>query len=299
MKILNFGSLNIDYVYSVDHFVRAGETISSYELEQFCGGKGLNQSVAFARAGAPTYHAGCIGSEGAMLEEMLKQSGVDTRFVRTLKDVPCGHAMIQVNKNGENCIMLYGGANQAITDEFIDEVLAEFTEGDMLMLQNEINGLDTIIRRAHTKKMVIALNPSPMNEKITALDLSLIDWIILNETEGCEITKEEDPEKIISSLLSRYPHMKIVLTLGSRGSIYADAKNRADYGIFKTEAVDTTAAGDTFTGYFFTLVMNGTSPAEALKIAAAASAITVSRKGAAPSIPTIKEVTSSQFLKLK
>jgi len=297
MKILNFGSLNIDYVYSVDHFVRAGETLSSHSLELFCGGKGLNQSVAFAKAGAETYHAGCIGSEGEMLVSMLKESGVNTKFVSTTDHVSCGHAIIQVTPSGENCILLFGGANQAITDAMIDEVLSDFSEGDLLMLQNEINHIDLIIQKANAKGMIIALNPSPFNEKITSLDFSLIHWIILNETEGCELTAETDPELILKGLLTKYPHLKIVLTLGSKGSIYADQSTRAEHGIFKVKAVDTTAAGDTFTGYFFASVMNGTDPQKALAIASAASSITVSRKGAAPSIPTMEEVKKSGFLK--
>lgn len=296
MKVLNFGSLNIDYVYSVDHFVRAGETLSSDRLEQFCGGKGLNQSVAFARAGSDTYHAGLIGVEGEFLRQMLVQSGVNTDLVRTVDGVSCGHAIIQVTHAGENCILLFGGANRMITESFMDEVLSGFAKGDLLMLQNEINGLPQIIKKAKDKGMTVAINPSPFNERITELDLTMIDWMILNETEGKEITGRESADDIISTLLSQYPHIKIVLTLGSDGAIYADREARASHGIFKTKVVDTTAAGDTFTGFFFSSVISGKTPAEALRIASAASAITVSRKGAAPSIPTISEVLSSGYL---
>lgn len=295
MKILNFGSLNIDYVYSVDHFVRPGETLSSSVLEQFCGGKGLNQSIAFARAGSETYHAGCIGAEGTSLVSMLRESGVNTKFVRTVPSCPCGHAIIQVTKKGENCILLYGGANQAITSELIEEVFADFESGDLLMLQNEINGLDQIIQTAHAKGMQIALNPSPFHPSILDLDLSLVHWIIFNETEGYELTGETQPNKILNVLLQRYPNMKLILTLGSRGSVYADSCTYAEQPIFSTEVVDTTAAGDTFTGYFFSAVMRGKSPQQALAVASAASAVAVSRKGAAPSIPTPAEIRSSGF----
>lgn len=296
MKVLNFGSLNIDYVYSVDHFVRAGETIASSNMEIFTGGKGLNQSVAFARAGAATYHAGCIGAEGDFLRRMLDDSGVDTSFVKTLDGVSCGHAIIQVTPEGENCIMLFGGANQMISEDFMDRVFESFGEGDLLMLQNEINGLPAIVKKAKAKKMSVALNPSPYNERIAELDLCDIDWLILNETEGCQITGKEKADDIIDALLSRYPHMRVVLTLGSKGSRYADKESRAEQSIFKAKAVDTTAAGDTFTGYFFSAVTSGHSPAQSLKIASAASSITVSRKGAAPSIPTMQEVLASGYL---
>lgn len=297
MKVLNFGSLNIDYVYSVDHFVRAGETLASDRLELFSGGKGLNQSVAFSRAGADIYHAGCVGKDGSMLTDVLKSNKIDTKFVRVTEETSTGHAIIQVTKKGENCILLFGGANLTVDRDFVDRVIAEFDAGDLLMLQNEINDLGYIIEQAHKKGLQIALNPSPFNEKINALDLSLIDWLIVNETEGKDITGKEEPSDILDSLLSSYPAMKVILTLGSDGSMYADANTRASHGIFKAEVVDTTAAGDTFTGYFFTSVTKGIAPAEALRIASAASAIAVSRKGASPSIPSLDEVINSEYLK--
>ena len=290
MKVLNFGSLNIDYVYSVDHFVRAGETISSNGLQLFCGGKGLNQSVAFARSGAETYHAGAVGKDGGMLLDMLKGAGANTDFVRVREDAASGHAIIQVSKSGENCILVHGGATQTMDDAFVDEVLASFGAGDLLMLQIEINDLDYIIRAAKARGMFTVLNPSPFDEKILALDLSLLDAIIVNETEGEGLSGKTEPEEILAELLARYPDMKIVLTLGKQGARYADAKTRAACDIIKTNVKDTTAAGDTFTGYFFSALMRGEAPADALKIATAASAITVSRMGAAPSIPTMDEV---------
>ena len=290
MKVLNFGSLNIDYVYGVDHFVRAGETISSNGLQLFCGGKGLNQSVAFARSGVETYHAGAIGKDGGMLLDMLKSAGANTDFVRVREDGASGHAIIQVSGSGENCILLHGGANRTMDDAFVDEVLANFGTGDLLMLQNEINNLDYIIRTAKARGMFVVLNPSPFDEKILALDLSLLDAIIVNETEGNGLSGRTEPEEILAELLARYPKMKIVLTLGKHGATYADADTRAFCDIIKMPVKDTTAAGDTFTGYFFSMLMQGEAPEKALKIATAASAVTVSRMGAAPSIPTMDEV---------
>ena len=290
MKVLNFGSLNIDYVYGVDHFVRAGETISSNGLQLFCGGKGLNQSVAFARSGAETYHAGAVGKDGGMLLDMLKSAGANTDLVRVREDAASGHAIIQVSKSGENCILLHGGANQTMDDAFVDEVLSHFGAGELLMLQNEINNLDHIIRKAKARDMFVVLNPSPFDEKILALDLSLLDAIIVNETEGAGLSGKTEPDEILSELLARYPKMKIVLTLGKHGATYADADQRAFCDIIKMPVKDTTAAGDTFTGYFFSMLMQGEAPERALKIATAASAVTVSRMGAAPSIPTMDEV---------
>ena len=289
MKILNFGSLNLDLVYQIPHFVRAGETLSTTAFNKNVGGKGLNQSVALAKAGAEVYHAGMIGEDGAMLKDFLAANGVDTRFVRTI-DQPSGHAVIQVIPEGNNCIFLFGGANQCITKEFIDEVLSFFGEGDFLVLQNEINAIDQIIDAAYAKGMQIVLNPSPIDENLSKLPLEKISWYILNEIEGGELTGETEPGKILDKLAELYPHAKIVLTLGGDGSIYADSKQRIPQAVYKVTAVDTTAAGDTFTGFFFAGMAEGLAPAEALMRASKASSISVTRAGAAASIPTLNEV---------
>ena len=153
MKVLNYGSLNVDYVYSVDHIIVGGETQHSSKLEVFSGGKGLNQSIALAKAGVPVYHAGIVGTDGDILLDACKEAGVNTKYIRRLP-VKGGHTMIQVDKNAQNCIILYGGTNQMQTKEFVDEVLADFGEGDYLILQNEINMLDYIIDQAYEKKKI-------------------------------------------------------------------------------------------------------------------------------------------------
>ena len=151
MKVLNYGSLNVDYVYSVDHIIVGGETQHSSKLEVFSGGKGLNQSIALAKAGVTVYHAGIVGTDGDILLDACKEAGVNTKYIRRLP-VKGGHTMIQVDKNAQNCIILYGGTNQMQTKEFVDEVLADFGEGDYLILQNEINMLDYIIDQAMRKR---------------------------------------------------------------------------------------------------------------------------------------------------
>ena len=294
MKILNFGSLNLDYVYSVDHFVAEGETLASTVRNTFCGGKGLNQSVALARAGAETYHAGCIGPEGDMLIEMLESAGVDTRYVRRV-DVPTGHAVIQVDPRGRNCILLFGGANRCNDPAFVDEVLADFEKGDWLVLQNEISSLPHLIASAKAKGMVVVLNPSPFDLSLVAAGLDQVDYILLNETEGKQLTGYDAPANILNAVRATYPSLKVVLTLGKDGCIYDDGVQRLAHGIYPVTAVDTTAAGDTFTGFFIGAVSAGASPADAIRTASAASAIAVSRPGAAPSVPAANEVT--EFLK--
>lgn len=294
MKILNFGSLNLDYVYNVDHMVEAGETLTSAERNVFCGGKGLNQSIALARAGAKVFHAGQIGAEGEILRRTLEREGVDTRYIKTA-DVPTGHALIQVDKNGQNCILLYGGANRAMTTGYIDEVLAGFDRGDILILQNEVNLLDYIIDRAWEKGMRLILNPSPFDAHLAKCDLQKISILLLNEVEGAQLCGKNDPGAILEYLRKEYPEVKAVLTLGSRGSIYQDVNLQHHQSIFPVEAVDTTAAGDTFTGYFIAELLEKNNAVEGLETAAKAAAIAVTRHGAAPSIPTKEEVESYKF----
>ncbi|MFR1512859.1 MAG: PfkB family carbohydrate kinase, partial [Coprococcus sp.] len=220
MKVLCFGSLNIDYTYKVEHFVKKGETLSSDGLGVYGGGKGLNQSVALAKAGTEVYHAGAIGQDGMFLLDMLKDAGVHTEYVKVLDEVRTGNAIIQNDKSGDNCILLYGGANQAITREQVDEVMAHFEKGDYIVLQNEINELAYIMEKAHEKGLVTVLNPSPMNEKISTLPLDTVNYFLLNEVEasqilGKETTEDETWEVIAEQLLEKFPHASIVLTMGS------------------------------------------------------------------------------------
>ncbi len=284
MKILNFGSLNIDKVYKVPHFVRPGETISSENYQCFPGGKGLNQSIAAARAGQQVFHAGCVGEDGDFLIRVLADGGVDTRYVRKNPTIT-GHALIQVSGTGENCIILFGGSNQEIDTDYIDTVLADFEAGDILILQNEISNMPYLLQKGSEKGMQIMLNPSPMDAFLKTTDLSGVTWLMLNETEGGDITGETDPDRITAALLNRYPDMKIILTLGSDGAVYCSKEETIKQPCYPAVAVDTTAAGDTFTGYFAAAMVEGKTPAEALKLAACAAAITVSGEGASVSIP--------------
>lgn len=296
MKALVFGSLNIDYYYSVDHFVQKGETISSSSLEVFCGGKGLNQAIALAKAGVNVYHAGCIGKDGLFLLEELRDANVKTELISTLKQVRSGNAIIQNDKEGDNCILLYGGANQSITKVYVDEVLQHFEPGDFLLLQNEINELNYIVEKAKERGLVIILNPSPMDEKVLQLPLGDLHYIILNEVEGAQIIgaeEELEAEELLKKLQEKFPQVKVVLTVGSSGSYYADCQQQCFQKAYRVKAVDTTAAGDTYTGYLIASIMNHKPITEAMDIASKASSITVQKKGAAPSIPFLSEVVET------
>ena len=292
MKLLDFGSLNIDHTYQLPHLVRPGETLASDSYHKSEGGKGFNQAVALAKAGQEVYLAGAIGQDGLFLRDYLQELGVHTEHLCVL-DAPTGHAMIQLDTEGQNCIILFGGTNGMIMEAMIDEVLADFGAGDYLLLQNEISHVDSIICAAHAKGMHIILNPSPMSPELLTWPLELVEWFILNEIEGADITGKTQPEEMLDELLRRYPACHVVLTLGERGSVYADATQRIDQSIVPAHTVDTTAAGDTFTGYFIHALLQGEAIQQALKTAACASAITVSRPGAGRSIPAAEEVQAA------
>lgn len=290
MKYLVFGALNIDRTYSVPHFVQAGETLSAAGMESFCGGKGFNQAVSLARAGKQVYMAGAVGTDGQMLLDALAADGICDKYVKRTAGAS-GHAVIQVDPNGQNCIMILAGANGEITQEDVDGVLQDFEAGDLLILQNEISCTAYILRKAAEKGMIVALNPSPYDERVGTFDMSCVNYLLVNEVEGAGITGCTQPDAIADKLHRIYPTMNVVLTMGSRGAIYYGADgSRFTTGIYRTNAIDTTAAGDTFTGYFLAQITDSGDAQLALRQASIASGISVSRKGAAPSVPMLEEV---------
>lgn len=289
MKILNFGSVNIDNCYQVREFVRAGETISAMEVTRHAGGKGFNQSVALSRAGAGVCHAGCIGADGIFLRDMLSAEGVDTSLL-SVTDTPTGNAIIQINSRGDNCIILYTGANGCVTEAFADEVFRRFGPDDVLLIQNEISCLEYIIHKAVEKGMRIAFNPSPMNSGVSREMLKAATWLFVNQVEAAEISGAEGREACLEALTEMFPHTAIIMTLGGDGVIYREGTHSLSHGIYRVNTLDTTGAGDTFTGFFLASVLADRSAEYALEIASKAAAISVTRPGAAESIPTIKEV---------
>lgn len=261
MKVLSFGSLNIDYVYHVTHIVNKGETLASSGLDVIPGGKGLNQSIALAKAGADVYHAGKVGEEGRFLLDWCEANNVNTEWVEIDQDTKTGHAIIQVDENG-----------------------------DVLLLQNEINNLPYLIEKAYKKGLIIVLNPSPINEKIFECNLDKVSLFLLNEIEGEQLSGAKEEMEMCTLLREKYPNAKFVLTLGGKGAYYFDQKSMAFQEAFKVDAIDTTAAGDTFTGFFVASILKDKPVEEAMKIAAKAASIAVTRKGASVSIPLMGEV---------
>ncbi|MFH1512737.1 MAG: ribokinase [Bacillota bacterium] len=290
MKILDYGSASLDLVFSVDHISMPGETISSHKREIFPGGKGLNQAIALAKAGAEVYFAGIIGRDGQMLQDAFCDAGVRTDYLRVSSDAPTGNALIQVDLNGQNSIVLFAGTNKLHTPEAIDQAIAHFGPEDILLMQNEINLVDLVIEKAHAKGLTIALNPSPFNAALETCDLSKVGIFLLNEVEGEQLTGEREEKQILAALGKRFPDARIVLTLGEKGVLYHDRHGDLSQPAFQVTAVDSTAAGDTFTGFFLAAIVRGFATQEALRVAAMASAISVCRKGASSSIPAWDEV---------
>lgn len=289
-KIVCLGSLNLDHVYRLDHFVRPGETLGSESYSVGCGGKGLNQSIALARAGAPVMHAGRIGHDGGILRSALEAAGVDVSLL-VEGDVPTGHAIIQVDAKGENAIILYGGANRRITEAEIDAALDAVGDG-ILLLQNEINSLGTILEKAHARGIRTAFNFAPFDpEDAKTLPLGLLSYLIVNEIEGAGVAGVAEPEAILRTLKERYSGCRVILTLGKAGAAFlGDDGVMVPVPPWPAEVVDTTSAGDTFIGYLFAGLLEGMELKAAMELAGRASAITVSRAGAADSIPFRKEL---------
>ncbi len=272
MKVINFGSLNIDLVYHVRDFVRPGETISATSTAKFPGGKGLNQSIALARAGVQTLHAGMVGTDGRFLLEILRENGVDSSAVAVDPMTPSGHAVIQVADSGENAIVLFPGTNCKITPGLIARALAPAEAGDVLLLQNEISRIPDIMREGAKKRMRIFFNPAPMTEEVLDYPLELVDTLIVNETEWEVLAGHSLPKSV-----------NVLKTLGARGAVYNDVVKVAARPV--TEVVDTTAAGDTFIGFFIAELLQGKEVKTAMETAAAASAWCIRHEGAAVSIP--------------
>lgn len=284
--ILNFGSINVDHVYQVEHFVQPGETLASSGYSKGLGGKGLNQSVALHRAGAQVIHAGCIGVDDTWLENELNALGFDLSAIDRVEQAT-GHAIIQVNREGENCILLYAGANHLISERKIESVLAN-ADVEWVLLQNETNSIEGIIRAAHAQGKKVVFNPAPCHAGLAELPLEFLHTLVVNEVEAGQLTGLEDLELALQALAKRCRH--VVLTLGGDGVRYLGEAGEFRLAAEKVNVLDTTAAGDTFIGYYLASISAGLSVEQALTRASKAAAITVTRLGAVSAIPFAQEV---------
>ena len=300
MKVLSFGSMNVDHVYRVPHPVRSGETLAATDYRVFPGGKGLNQSIALARAGMEVWQAGRLGPQGLFLKALLEENGVHTDFIELCQE-PNGHAVIQVEPDGQNSIFLFGGTNRSVTVEQMEKTLRHFEAGDVIVCQNEINGMETLTEMAAEKGLRLALNPSPMDGFVTRDIVGRASWVYVNETEAQALTgvPADDLERMACALLQYSSRPEWILTLGGSGACsIRQGEETLRQGVFQVRAVDTTAAGDTFSGFHLAAVLQGMSRREALRRGALAAALAVSRSGASSSIPTREELSACRFTEM-
>ena len=291
MKIICFGSINMDLVYTVPHIAVGGETISCTSRKVYWGGKGLNQAVATAKSFDQVYLAGFINRTEEQVLNYMQENHIHTEYIR-FSEQATGHAVIYVDASGQNSITIYGGSNQAFTAEYVKETLKDFEVGDIVLLQNEINGLRWVIEEAHRRGLSVALNPSPFEKSILDLPLDKVKYFLYNEIEAQQIAGHALCEDMIDILAKKYPNAVHVLTLGKHGVVCRCGGKIYRHGIYDVPVVDTTAAGDTFTGYFIAAISKGDSIEHALELASKASSIAVSRSGATASIPSEEEVSS-------
>ena len=228
-----------------------------------------------------------------MLLDYLNAHGVDTRYVRVIEQ-PTGHAVIQVEPQGNNCILLFGGANRCVQQYDIEDVIGQFGKGDYLVLQNEVNRIEEMMEAAKQRGMAVVFNPSPIADNLNNIRLEQIDWLILNEVEAREICGERGEADVVGTLRRMFPHAHVVLTLGERGAVYAYGGDVIRQDACLVKAVDTTAAGDTFTGFFVAAIAAGAAVGEAMRDASRAAAIAVTRPGASASIPRAEEVRAAR-----
>lgn len=289
MHILNFGSLNIDEIYRVSHLVSPGETVGCLARRVLPGGKGLNQSIALAKGGASVVHAGCIGEDGQFLKDVLEENGVDVSHLHVV-NVPSGRAVIQVDDNGQNAIIHDPGANLRVDAQYIRKVLSYYGPSDWILLQNEISGVEDILHMAAQRGMHVAFNPSPIAPNLYSLPLETVSILLVNEVEGAALSGSSRPDVMLEILREKYPRAAIVLTLGSAGAYYADKEQTIYQEALPATAVDTTGAGDVFTGFLLAALSTGVLPSEAMYTASLAAALSITRPGASASIPTMDEV---------
>ena len=294
MAVINFGSINIDHVYQVDHFVQPGETLSSTHYQQLLGGKGANQSIALAKAGSDVRHVGKIHELDSHFKQTMIKQGIDCKYV-SCTDIPTGHAIIQVAKTGENAIVLFGGANQALDEQDVMRALDAAQPNDWVLTQNETSAIEPLLRQAKAMDLRVAFNPAPMTESVKQLPHDCINLLIVNEVEAAEIAGVSELDEIEAYFRKDWPHADVLITLGKNGVRMLEKDNTIDVPAFSVDAVDTTAAGDTFIGYFLSAFNQRQDAKTAITRACAASAIAVTREGAAQSIPTVEEV--EEFLR--
>ncbi|MBK0400267.1 ribokinase [Limibaculum sp. M0105] len=280
MTIVNLGSINIDHVHRVPRFPAPGETLADLAYSAGLGGKGLNQSLAAAAAGARVIHAGAVGADGVWAVERLAAAGIDTSGIATVSEAT-GHAVILVDPEGENQIVIHGGANRTVPAAAVEAAIAGAHHGDWFLAQNETNGTVEAAAAAKAAGLRVAYSAAPFDATACAEILPHADLLMVNEGEAISLAAH----------LGRAPQgVAILVTLGARGARHIGPDGRTETPAIPVTPVDTTGAGDCFCGYFLAGLDAGLPVSRALRRAAAAAAICVTRPGAADAIPTGSEV---------
>lgn len=290
-KLVNLGSLCIDHVYRVPHVTGAGETVSAFSYNLFAGGKGLNQSLAAAAAGADVAHFGCVGDDGQFLIDELSRAGVAVGGIRRLPGETSGHAVIQVSDRGENAIFITGAANRRLTSNDVEQAFAALRPNDWLLLQNEINDLESVLATAAQQNVQVAFNIAPVDGRERSYDLDSVSLLLLNQIEAAALVGEPgSPESLIRAMHERVPAAISVLTLGADGLLAMENGRLLRLAAYEVETVDETAAGDAFIGYLMAGLLRGADLDSALRLGSAAGALAVTKPGAASSIPAAVDV---------
>lgn len=282
MAIYNLGSINADYVYRLPTLVQPGETISAKSLDVGLGGKGANMSVAAARGAARVVHIGCVGPDGDWTVQRLTEYGVDTRHIG--RGQHTGHAIITVDDHGENAIVIFAGGNNEITSDQIGAALSDALVGDIFVTQNETVGQVTGAKMARDLGLRVCYAAAPFSAEAVQSVLPYLDLLILNEIEAAQL------EAALGRHLEELGVSDVIVTLGARGCCWIGANGSVDFDAISVEAVDTTGAGDTFTGYVLAGLDRGMPMEQAIGLATRAAAIMVTRHGTADVIPDLKDI---------
>jgi len=281
--IWNLGSINIDNFYEVPHLPAPGETLAARSFGFGLGGKGANMSVAAARGAAHVSHIGAIGPEGRWTRERLMEYGVDIPHIAEVQ-IPTGHANIVVDNQGENNIVLFQGANMELTEAIIGQALTEASPGDYLLMQNETNGQEYAAQTAQSLGLRVVYAAAPFEADAIARLLGRIDLLVLNEVEAAQL------EQATGKTPQALGIPDVVITLGEKGCRWVSNKGDRQFDAYAADAIDTTGAGDTFTGFLVAGLDRGMSMEGAIDLALRAGALMVMRRGTADVIPDLKEI---------
>ena len=295
--IVVVGSSNVDLIMKMDRLPRRGESVTDAIFKQTFGGKGANQAVAAAKAGGEVSFVNCVGDDsyGRQVIENLQQAGVDTRYVFTKSETATGTALIMIGGAGENYLGVAPGANYHLSRAHVEQAKDRIAAAAMVLVQYEITPeiLQYTIDLAHQADRPVMFNLAPPRP-VSQATLGKVDILVVNETEAsflCDIPVEDEAQawRAVETLKARGVHM-VILTLGAQGCLYASDQGRGRVPAYPVEAVDTTAAGDVFCGTLAVALVEGQQIEAGLRFASAAAAITVTRIGAQPSIPSRAEI---------